>query len=135
MGLINNIINFVFPIQRRLYHPTGRFFSKSTQFRSPIMQRRFAQGRLWRTTARPILQRAQNRAVYQIPRLNPIRPFSQVQTQTPKPMQVQQAQKKSFWGEMFSPNINPPSMRAQQKRKGFGSTALNLIRWNNMFRR
>lgn len=140
MGLISNIVDFVFPIQRRLYHPTGRFVSKPTQFRSPIMQRRFARNRLWLNQARLNQVRIQSqRAMPQgaYPSSTPQfrRPLERTLTQAPMSRQVQPTQKRSFWSEMFSPNINPPLARPQPKRTGFGSTALNLIRWNNMFRR
>lgn len=126
MGIINNVINFVFPIQRPLYRPTGRFVSNPTQFRSPNLQRRFRR-RLW-----PNVQVPYSQARYaQVP-ITPSTQFRRPLAQKPISQPVQ---KRSFLGEMFSSNINPPGLRPQPKRNGFGKLVLDAARWNNILRR
>lgn len=130
MGIVNSIIDFVFPIQRRLYHSTGRFIRNPRRFRSPLVQRRFARSRLWPRGA--ISPRRLSTAPHSSIQFR--RPLAKTITPVLAPL-PKVTQKKSFWSEMFSPNITPPRMQPQSKRSGFGSTALNLMRWNNMFRR
>ena len=141
MGIVSSIIDFVFPIQRRLYNPIGRFTRNPNQFRSPNMQRRFMRRRLWPTR---VINTQQRISINPASSIQFRRPLARTLTPQLKPLAspsnpLLPAQpivaKKSFWSEMFSPNITPPSMQPQKKRNGFGSTALNLMRWNNMLRR
>ena len=130
MGIVSNIVDFVFPIQRtsirpNLYRPTGRFVNGSTQFRSHQLQRRFSQRRLWPNGQVPY---SQVRSTQVVNTSQFIRPLA------PRPI-PQPVQKRSFLESMFSNNINPPSMRPQPKRNGFGGKVLTLARWNNILRR
>lgn len=127
MGIIGNVIDFVFPVQQRLYHPTGRFIPNPNQFRSPQLQRRFSSRRLWPNGQSSCAQARSAR----VPITSPSQ-FRRPLAQRPLPQPVQ---KRSFLGEMFSNNINPPAMRAQPKRNGFGKLALDAVRWNNILRR
>jgi hypothetical protein len=133
MGILTSIIDFVFPIQRRLYHPTGRFVGNSNQFRSPNMQRRFERNRLWRPRTGLNLRRQPQVFNTLSRRITPIRALP-LRATTP-PTITPPVQKKGFLAEMFSPNINPPLARPQPKRKGFGSTAFKFARLSAMFRK
>lgn len=134
MGIISNVIDFVFLIQRPLYGPAGRFVSNSNQFRSPNLQRRFRR-RLW-PNGQNSIQRARANPNYQPQSSAQFRrPLARTIIPTSKPMQLPIVQKKNFFSEMFSPNINPPAMQAQQKKPGFGKMVLDAARWNNILRR
>ena len=124
MGIVNNIVNFVFPIQRRLYRPVGRFTPNPNQFRSGNLPRRFSPRRLW-----PNGQIPSQRTRFVQPQQTQVqfrRPLARATNSVSQPMQMRPAvrippvQPKSFLSEMFSNNINPPAMRAQPKRAGFG---------------
>ena len=132
MSIVSNIVDFVFPIQRtrlrpRLYQQSGRFVTNSARFRSPQLQRRFSQRRLWPNGQVPYTQA---RSIQ-----HPIAITSQFRRPLAQKPISQPIQKNSFWKEMFSNNINPPSMRSPPKRNGFGKLALDAARWNNILRR
>lgn len=128
MGIISNLIDFVFPIQKPLNRPIGRFVPNPNRFRSPNLQRRFRR-RLWPNGQMPIRSnQVQSSSQVRRPLARTIAPSS-------KPMQSHPIQKKSFWVEMFSSNINPPAMTQQQRKPGFGKLVLDAARWNNILRR
>jgi len=132
MGIVSSIVDFVFPVQRRLYHPTSTIARNPNQFRSPNLQRRFRRT-LWPNGQTPI-RRVISSSSYQTPttqfRRPLARPLPQVSVQ--RQAQLPPVSKKSFLSEMFSTNINPPKMGPQPKRNGFGSKVLNYARWNNI---
>ena len=139
MGIVNNIVNFVFPVQRQLYRPAGRFTPNPNQFRSRNLPRRFSPRRLWPNGQMPS-QRARFVPSTQT-QVQFRRPLARTINSTPQSIQMQPVARipsvppRNFLSEMLSTNINPPAQRPQPKRNGFGSTAFKFMRLNGMMQR